>query len=74
MGLLKGRLISISSVPETINQTEIGYIGEVAFPQGMVSSYKNKSVLFSKWMERQKLSRKGHPSDRTLHSTHRIFV
>ena len=41
-GLLKGRLISISSVPETINQTEIGYIGEVAFPQGMVSSYKNK--------------------------------
>ena len=41
-GLLKGRLISISSVPETINQEEIGYIGEVAFPQGMVSSYKNK--------------------------------
>ena len=41
-GLLKGRLISISSVPETIDQEEIGYIGEVAFPQGMVSSYKNK--------------------------------
>ena len=41
-GLLKGRLVSISSVPETIDQEEIGYIGEVAFPQGMVSSYKNK--------------------------------
>lgn len=41
-GLLKGRLISISSVPETIDQEEIGYIGEVTFPQGMISSYKNK--------------------------------
>lgn len=41
-GLLKGCLVSISSVPETIDQAEIGYIGEVTFPQGMISSYKNE--------------------------------
>lgn len=41
-GLLKGRLISISSVPEMFDRTETGYIGEVAFPQGMLSSYKNE--------------------------------
>lgn len=41
-GLLRGSLISISSVPKAIDQTETGYIGEVIFPQGMVSSYKNE--------------------------------
>lgn len=41
-GLLKGSLISISSVPQAIDQSEVGYIGEVIFPQGMVSSYKNE--------------------------------
>lgn len=41
-GLLKGRLISISSVPETTDPAKIGYIAEVAFPNGLVSSYKSK--------------------------------
>lgn len=41
-GLLKGRLSSISSVPETLDPEQSGYMAEVVFPNGMVSSYKNE--------------------------------
>ena len=41
-GLLKGRLISLSTVPEVDDSGLEGYVAEVAFPEGLVSSYKNK--------------------------------
>ena len=41
-GLLKGQLSSISSVPETLDSEQTGYMAEVTFPDGMISSYKNK--------------------------------
>ncbi len=41
-GLLKGRLASLSSVPEIdVSKTE-GYIAEVLFPNGLISSYKKE--------------------------------
>lgn len=41
-GLLKGRLASLSSVPEIDASKNEGYIAEVLFPNGLISSYKNK--------------------------------
>lgn len=39
-GILKGRLVSLSSIPETE-----GYAAEVAFPNGLMSSYKKRLTL-----------------------------
>ena len=41
-GLLKGRLASLSSVPEVDESGTEGYIAEVIFPDGLISSYKNR--------------------------------